>query len=109
MSYSFKVITKSEKETKEVAEDFAKKILKKSIQDNNAIIVGLIGDLGAGKTTFAQGFAKGLGIRQKIASPTFVILKNYKTQTTRHKLIHIDAYRLENEKELLFTSKLSFS
>ena len=51
------------------------------------------GDLGAGKTTFTQGVAKGLGIKRTVTSPTFTIQKLYRDG--RLTLNHIDAYRLE--------------
>ena len=51
------------------------------------------GFLGAGKTTFTQGLARGLGIEKKVTSPTFTIMKEYRG---RLPLYHIDAYRLEN-------------
>jgi len=54
-------------------------------------IITLKGDLGAGKTTLAKGIALGLGITQPITSPSYTIMKSYEG---RHKLIHIDAYRL---------------
>lgn len=59
---------------------------------NKGITILLIGDLGAGKTTFVQGLAKGLDVKSKVNSPTFVIMKEYQG---RIPLIHIDAYRLE--------------
>ncbi len=58
-------------------------------------VICLLGDLGAGKTTFAKGFAKGLGINETVTSPTFNIMKIYDSGI--HTLIHIDAYRLANE------------
>lgn len=64
------------------------------------LVVGLVGELGAGKTTFLQGFARGLGVRGSVRSPTFVLMKTYplpKLQT----LIHIDCYRLDQPAELL--------
>ena len=66
-----------------------------------ATVVGLYGDLGAGKTTFTKGVAKALGIFEVIASPTFVIMKIYELseQLFKH-LVHIDAYRLEKSSEL---------
>ena len=60
----------------------------------NAVVIALIGELGAGKTTFVQHFARACGITEPVLSPTFVILKKYGN------LIHIDAYRLENSHEL---------
>lgn len=57
-----------------------------SLADNKAIVIGLEGDLGSGKTTFLQGFAKELGIKEKILSPTFVILKKFKIQNSKFKI-----------------------
>ncbi len=57
-------------------------------------VVVLNGDLGAGKTTFTKGIAKGLGIKEIIKSPTFTIIHEY--QDGRIPLYHMDAYRLEN-------------
>jgi tRNA threonylcarbamoyladenosine biosynthesis protein TsaE len=59
-------------------------------------VILLSGDLGAGKTTLTQGIAQGLGIKEKVISPTFNILKCYFNQ--RLNMYHIDAYRLENNK-----------
>lgn len=53
----------------------------------------LDGDLGAGKTTFTKGLAKGLGIKRNIKSPTFTIIREY--QEGRIPLYHMDVYRLE--------------
>jgi len=82
-----KIITGSGQKTREFAEKFAKQI-----KENNLIC--LYGDLGSGKTTFAQGFAKGLGITKRVTSPTFVIAKEYSFQN--RKLIHIDCYRIKS-------------
>ncbi|MCX6760257.1 MAG: tRNA (adenosine(37)-N6)-threonylcarbamoyltransferase complex ATPase subunit type 1 TsaE [Candidatus Nealsonbacteria bacterium] len=94
-------LTKSAEQTQEIGEDIARKIIvgrKKS----RAVVIGLKGDLGGGKTTFAQGFAKGLGIKDKILSPTFVILKRFQIKSKQFKnFYHIDCYRLKNEKDLL--------
>jgi len=67
-----------------------------------ALILGLEGDLGGGKTTFLQGLAKGLGIKQRITSPTFVILKKFQVKGSKFKAFcHIDCYRLKKPKEIL--------
>jgi len=61
-------------------------------------IVCLRGDLGAGKTTFAKGFAKGLGVSEIVASPTFTLLNEYDLPSG-NKLIHFDMYRLSSSDE----------
>jgi tRNA threonylcarbamoyladenosine biosynthesis protein TsaE len=61
-------------------------------------IVVLCGELGAGKTTFAQGVAAGLGVREAVTSPTFTLLRPYACASptaTVHTLWHADLYRLE--------------
>lgn len=65
-------------------------------------VVALQGDLGAGKTTFTQEVGRLLGVKENMHSPTFVIMKIYQISFKGFKnLIHIDAYRLEKESELL--------
>lgn len=81
-----KLTTKNSDETKALAG----KIMK-FLKPGDVVL--LTGDLGAGKTTFVQGIAKALGIKEKVASPTFNIMKLYLGEIS---LIHIDAYRLEN-------------
>ena len=68
---------------------------------NRATVVGLYGDLGAGKTTFTQAVAQVLGVNENVVSPTFVIMKIYDLSGQKwNHLIHIDAYRLEKSSEL---------
>ena len=59
-------------------------------------VVLLVGDLGAGKTAFTQGFARGLGVEEQVTSPTFTLARSYKG---RVRLNHLDAYRLESPQE----------
>lgn len=97
-----KKVSKSVRDTREIAKIFLDKILKREKTSKGAMVVCLSGDLGAGKTAFTQSVAKHLGIKNKVISPTFVIIKNYELRIMNYKkLFHIDAYRLKNEKELL--------
>lgn len=61
-------------------------------------VVALLGNLGAGKTCFTQGIARGLGVSAKVTSPTFVLIKEYQG---RLPLYHFDAYRLGSPEELV--------
>lgn len=81
--------TSSSKETEELGKSFCKKLLAGDT-------VLLDGDLGAGKTVFTKGIAKGLGITDEVISPTFNILKEYGDGI----LYHFDMYRIESEEEL---------
>src|SRR3989339_1458706 len=85
-------ISSSEKETKQIAGRLARQITRG--------VIALSGELGAGKTTFVQGFAKGLGIKEKIISPTFVLIRQHQIPKTKKVLYHIDLYRLENIESL---------
>lgn len=89
--------------TQESVGDVAQAILSQSAADpHTATVIGLSGDLGAGKTTLVQALAKELGITEMVTSPTFVIAKWYETNVSSWKtLIHIDAYRIEDEDELI--------
>lgn len=82
----WKVVTDSPQKTKALAEMIGRAV-------SAGTLITLSGDLGAGKTTFTQGLARGLDIDRKVTSPTFTIMKEYKG---RLPLYHIDAYRLEN-------------
>lgn len=102
-------ITSSEKQTF----NFAKK-LAKTLRGGE--VIGLVGDLGAGKTIFAKGLAAGLGIKKRITSPTFVIMKIYEIKNQKparnaspikaggskiKNFTHIDAYRLKSARDLI--------
>ena len=89
-----KYITKSDKETLKLGGRMAKKIKEPAV-------FGLTGDLGAGKTQFVKGLAKGLGIKDSITSPTFVVMRKYELKGKLSNFIHIDCYRLTNSEELL--------
>lgn len=80
--------TKNETETIAVAKNLAK-----FVQPGMTFL--LLGDLGAGKTTFTKGIGAGLGIKRIIKSPTYTIIREY--TDGRLPLYHIDLYRLESE------------
>lgn len=92
MGNVMELISKSAQETKKVGTDFVKK-LSVGIAP---VTIGLIGDLGSGKTTFVQGMARGLGIdpRTYVNSPTFTLVNEYKN------LIHVDLYRTDKPEEI---------
>lgn len=104
------VLSKSLAETRAVAQDFLAKIVHPEFAAANrgATVVGLHGDLGSGKTTFTQAVAEIFGIKERVTSPTFVIMKRYllpkKCQGVAlswGRLVHIDCYRLDGANDLL--------
>lgn len=84
-----KVKSYSLNQTQQIAQNLAQQI-------KVGTIIALYGDLGAGKTTFTQGLAQGLGIKDKIISPTFILFRSYPIPNTKGQLVHIDLYRLES-------------
>lgn len=60
-------------------------------------MLALSGDLGAGKTTFVQGLAKGLGLADRVTSPTFILMREYLSSDESLNLYHLDMYRLEQD------------
>jgi len=100
-------LTTAPRQTKKLGEILAKEVLKTKLK-KTAFLIGLEGDLGGGKTTFLQGFAKGLGIKEKILSPTFVIMQRFKIRANScsnsckfANFYHIDCYRISKPKEIL--------
>lgn len=83
-------VTKSAGETLALGESLAK-----GLKPGDVVV--LCGGLGAGKTVFAKGIAKGLGIVEEVTSPTFTLLRQYQG---RLPLCHFDLYRIEDEQEL---------
>ncbi len=100
--------TRSAEETKKLAAHLGRKIA--AMPRKKAIVIALSGNLGAGKTTFIQEFARALGVREAVRSPTFVLMKRYslknlrsnlQSPTSNRQLFHIDCYRLDASKDLL--------
>lgn len=85
-----KFVLKTAGETKKLGERLAKKL-------KGGEIILAYAPMGAGKTTFAQGIAKGLGVKKVVNSPTFNMIKVYKGENLD--FYHVDAYRLENKSE----------
>ena len=85
-------ISKSPEETVEAGERFGR-----SAQPG--MVIGLIGDLGAGKTQFVRGFARGLGITERIHSPTFTLVNEYRSG--RLPCYHLDLYRLDSPDQII--------
>ena len=109
MTQRKEIIVKNLEELKVFAGDFlsflCEKMRQKAVQDDstsmNTCVVGLSGDLGAGKTTFSKEIARLLGVEETVTSPTFGIQKQYVTKNkTFLEFVHIDAYRIEDVKEI---------
>lgn len=83
--------THSESETETVGEALATTL-------SPGTVIAFTGDLGAGKTAFTRGLARGLGISERVTSPTFTIVNEY--EGGRLPLFHFDMYRLESSEEL---------
>ncbi len=93
-----KYISKSEKDTANIAAKLAKKL-------KGGEILALEGDLGAGKTTFTQDLGKAFKIKQHLTSPTFVLMKVYAIENKEYRienLVHVDCYRLDEPQELFY-------
>lgn len=82
--------SKSEAETEAIGADFARDL-------PGGTVVAMYGDLGAGKTAFVRGMARGMGLNCRVSSPTFTIVNEYLGPVD---LIHFDMYRLHSSDEL---------
>lgn len=79
------IVTKSAQETFEIGKKLA-------VSLKSGGIVALYGELGSGKTTFVQGLLKGLGVKKRVISPTFVFVREHRHKLTR--IYHVDLYRI---------------
>lgn len=96
-----KIISHSVKQTHKIAKDFTIQFLKKRLKIKNALVFILEGELGAGKTEFLKGVAKTLKIKEKINSPTFVIMKGFRLKRKKFVYLwHLDLYRIKKAKEV---------
>ncbi len=85
------LLAPSAEDTREIGEALAP-----LLRPGDAVV--LTGELGAGKTTFAQGVARGLGVQDQVVSPTFTLIKEY---SGRLELAHVDVYRLDRVQEVM--------
>ena len=96
-----KITVKTLAETQAFADRAVGVLREADWTDDRAVVLGLVGDLGAGKTAFVQCVAKVLGVADMVTSSSFVLRSDYAaTDTVFQHLIHLDAYRLENSTEL---------
>ena len=104
VNFFMAIILKTNKssQTKKLGFRLAKEILKTKA-GKEAFVLALKGELGSGKTAFLQGFAKGLAVKERVLSPTFVIMKRFLIPggETFLNFYHFDCYRIGKAKELL--------
>jgi len=90
-------LTNGVDETKRLGISLAEKILNRPSTER-AVVLGLKGELGGGKTAFLQGFAEGLGIEERVLSPTFLIMKRFRVRKKGFRnFFHIDCYRIRGK------------
>jgi tRNA threonylcarbamoyladenosine biosynthesis protein TsaE len=86
-----KIVTQSPEETKKLGEKLAKSFCP-------ALVIALFGPLGSGKTCLTQGICSGLGVKDFVVSPSFVLINEYQG---KYKVYHIDLFRLDNLSEII--------
>jgi tRNA threonylcarbamoyladenosine biosynthesis protein TsaE len=102
MVLSFDTITTSPEKTQNVGKIVGASYLETAKSGSGRVpVMCLWGELGSGKTTFIQGFARGLGIQTRLVSPTFIIVRRYKIPDTHLFFHHMDLYRLTQKKAIL--------
>ena len=93
-----RIVSRSPQRTRQLGRAIAKKILKTK---KDRVVLGLKGALGSGKTTFIDGFARGLGLKKRMMSPTFIIVRHHRLRGGSKKhFFHMDAYRIGKISEL---------
>ncbi len=93
-------ITKNAEETQKLGETVAACLMEKGSVSALPHIVCLYGNLGMGKTTFVQGFARGLGITSRLLSPTFIIVRRHRLKAVDRFLYHLDLYRINTQQSI---------
>lgn len=91
-------ITQSPAETEKLGQKVGNWLIQNRKNNKKAVVLALEGQLGSGKTTFTQGLANGLGIKKRVISPTFILMRSYRLSVKNKafkNLYHLDLYRLE--------------
>lgn len=89
----YTILSHSAEETQNLGSDFSKNLKRGSV-------MALYGELGSGKTQFIKGICKGLGVKEIVNSPTFIIVNEYESEKTG-KIFHFDLFRIKSSDELL--------
>ena len=91
-------VTENAQETKKLGKKIGNYIKGRAdVLKKGAFVVALCGDLGSGKTTFTKGVAKSLGVKRRIISPTFILIRRYVCGGGVESFYHIDLYRIEGK------------
>ncbi|MBR1966234.1 MAG: tRNA (adenosine(37)-N6)-threonylcarbamoyltransferase complex ATPase subunit type 1 TsaE [Lentisphaeria bacterium] len=90
---NFKIISRSENDTAKLAQELASKLPR-------GTVIALYGDLGAGKTVFSRAFAKAIGVKETVSSPTYTIIQEYLLDDGGY-FYHLDLYRIKNSRDAL--------
>lgn len=90
---NFKIISRSENDTAKLAQELASKLPR-------GTVIALYGDLGAGKTVFSRAFAKAIGVKETVSSPTYTIIQEYLLDDGGY-FYHLDLYRIQNSRDAL--------
>lgn len=94
-----KIKSESLRETANLVKFFAEEV-QKTQSGKRALTIGLVGELGAGKTTFTKFFFRALGIKVRVVSPTFIFSRRYKTKRGPFSNVwHFDVYRFNSPRE----------
>lgn len=98
---------KNVEDTKQLAERVACYYQKQNMTNNSCYIIYLIGNLGAGKTTFARCFIQAFDPNCKVKSPTYTLIENY--SINNYTIYHLDLYRLSDPEELSYLALDDFT
>jgi tRNA threonylcarbamoyladenosine biosynthesis protein TsaE len=100
MDNTLSITTTDARETQKFAEELAATLKKEKGSARETSVICFFGDLGSGKTTFIQGFAKALGIHRRLLSPTFIIVRRYPIPESDSLLYHVDLYRTKTSYDI---------